>query len=365
MLIKKVETFRDAVFVVTRDQECPLYNVGDEFKVEHIQVASISYKPVCFFLMEKLKEISARKSDSGRFVNPHSQQTTVYDCGGCEDGSINFVYKKDKAFVTLQMKLLKDAKAKQQQRHLDKFYAPLRKLTFFESLDDDALVDLTLLLELRAIPVNKLVIKKGEPGRYLFIILSGKVAVMGDEGERIAEIGRGEIFGEMSLLSGEPITRSIHTIAKTQVVRLSRKNFQYVMKKYPILQIFLLRLLMKRAQTMTLHSGQITSGMSGELSEIKTVDLLQLINSTQKTGTLILTLETGRGTVSFNQGEVVNARFLDQADKEALFTLLGINSGHFSYDKGIAPELEGLPPIGGFMGMLMEGLQRMDEVDEE
>ena len=146
MLIKKVDTFCDAVFVVTRDLECPIYNVGDEFKVEHLHVASTTYKPVCFHLMEKMKELTTKKSGGGGFATPPTQQTAVYDCGGCEDGTINFVYKKDKAFVTLQMKLLRDAEAKEQQRHLDKFYKPLRKLAFFESLDDDALVDLTMLL---------------------------------------------------------------------------------------------------------------------------------------------------------------------------------------------------------------------------
>ncbi len=262
------------------------------------------------------------------------------------------------------MKLLNEAEEKRQRRHLEKFYGPLRNLDFFESLDDDALIDLTLLLELRTIQLDKVIIKKGAPGTYLFIILSGKVAVMANDGQQIATIDRGEIFGEMSLLSGEPVTRSIHTLEKTKVAMLSSKNFKYVMRKYPVLQLFLLKLLMNRAQTMTLRSGQITSGMSGELSEIKTVDLFQLINSTQKTGTITLTLDTGRATISFLDGEIIQANYLEFIDKEAVFALLGFENGHFSYVKGISPEMENLEPIGGFMGLLMEGLQRIDEVEE-
>ena len=349
---------------MTRERSCPLYNVGDELKVEHLHASISDYKPVCLHLSDKLKEITSQKAGSGLISNIHTPQKITYRCKGCENGSIDFEYKKDKDYITLQMKLLNEAEEKRRRRHLDKFFSPLRKLDFFETLDDDALIDLTLLLELKTIPVDKVVIKKGEPGMYLFIILSGSVVVMGDEGERLAEIGGGDIFGEMSLLSGEPITRTIHTVTETKVAMMSRKNFKFIMKKYPILQLFLLKLLMRRAQTMTIRSGQITSGMSGELSEVKTVDLLQLINSTQKTGILTLTLDTGRAMVVFQEGEIIQAKYLGLSDKEAMFSLLGIDSGHFSYERGILPEMEELQPIGGFMGMLMEGLQRIDEVSE-
>ena len=360
----KVEKFRDSIFLVTRERSCPLYNVGDELKVEYLHASISDYKPVCLHLVDKLKEITSQKASSGLISNIHTPQKITYGCRGCENSSIDFEYKKDKDYITLQMKLLNEAEAKRRKRHLDKFFGPLRKLDLLETLDDDALIDLTLLLELKTIPVDKVVIKMGEPGMYLFIILSGTVVVMGDEGERLAEIGEGDIFGEMSLLSGEPITRTIHTVTETKVAMMSKKNFKFIMKKYPILQLFLLKLLMRRAQTMTIRSGQITSGMSGELSEVKTVDLLQLINSTQKTGILTLTLETGRAMVVFQEGEIIQAKYLGLDDKEALFSLLGIDSGHFSYERGILPEMEDLQPIGGFMGMLMEGLQHIDEVAE-
>ena len=362
MMPKQKEKFRNTIFLVTRDQSCPLYNVGDELKIEQSHVTASSYKPICLHLVNELRKITSIKTDANIISKIHAQQKSSYDCGGCDDALIRFEFKKEKDFITVQMKLLNQAEEKRRRLHLEKFFGPLRNLEFFEPLDDDALIDLTLLLELKSIPVDKVVLKKGDPGSYLFIILSGKVAVMGDEGERIAEIGSGEIFGEMSLLSGEPITRTIHTVKKTNVAMLSRKNFKYVMKKYPVLQIFLLKLLMNRAQTMTLRSGQITSGMSGERSEIKPVDLLQLINSTTKTGTVTLTLEKGRATVSFKAGEIIHAAYLDLKDKDAVFELLGVNSGHFTYTKGIPADMEDLEPIGGFMGMLMEGLQRIDEV---
>jgi CRP/FNR family transcriptional regulator, cyclic AMP receptor protein len=262
------------------------------------------------------------------------------------------------------MKLLNETEERRRRQHLDKFFKVLRKIDIFESLDDDALSDLTLLLDVKTIPLDKIIIKKGEAGSNLYIILSGVVAIMADDGSRLAEMGPGEIFGEMSLLSGEPVNNSVHTLEVTQVAMLSVKNFKHVLKKYPVLQLFLFKLLVNRAQARTLRSGIITSGMSGELAEISAVDLFQLINSSQKTGTIDLSLDQGRAMVFFRDGEIVYARFLKLRNKDAVFALLEMKEGHFAYSKGIPAELDSQPPIGGFMGLMMEGLQRIDENKE-
>ncbi len=290
-------------------------------------------------------------------------QKKRYDCGGC-DGLIHFEYKKEKGFATLQMKLLEEAEEKRKKNHLNKFFGVLRSLPIFKPLDDDALVDLTLLLELKTLPVDRIIVKSGSPGNYLYILLKGSVAIKSDDGAKIAELATGEVFGEMSLLSGEPVAHTIQTIEATHVAMLSTKNFKQVIVKYPILQIFLFRMLLDHLQSMTLKSGNISSGMTGELSEISAIDLFQLINSSQKTGAIELMLENGKGIVFFRKGQVVYARFFKLRDKDALFTLLEAKKGRFSYTKELPKELENRPPIGDFMGMLMEAVQRIDERQE-
>jgi CRP-like cAMP-binding protein len=355
----RANAFRDAIFIVVEERSCPIYNVGEEFKVEKYCLSVPSHKPDCLFLAQEIAKIVASK-DSFVGFSKFGSQKSRFDCGGCE-GLIHFEFKKERDFATRQMKLLSETEERRRRQHLDKFFGVLRGLDIFESLDDDALSDLTLLLEMRTIPIDKVVIKKGDPGSDLYIVLKGLVAVLADDGSRVAEMGTGEIFGEMSLLSGEPVTSTVHTLAVTQVAMLSMKNFKHVLKKYPILQLFLFKMLVARAQALALRSGNITSGMNGELVEISAVDLFQLINSAQKTGTIDLTLEQGKAMVYFKEGEIVQARFLNLRDQDAVFGLLGKKNGHFTYTKGIPPELDNLPPIGGFMGMMMEGLQRIDE----
>lgn len=356
---KKKQKYRDSIFVITRERACPFYSIGEELKIENHSFTPPSYKPGCLYLAKKLMEIVSAKETFSSFPKMGVQKTQ-FDCGGCE-GLIHFEYKKEKDYATLQMKMLIESEERRKRAHLDKFFGVLRKLEIFETLDDSSLSDLTLLLELKNYLVDKVVLKKGDPGSHLYIVLKGLVGIMGDDGSRIAELGPGSLFGEMSFLSGEPVPNNIHSIEATQVALLSIKNFKYVLQKYPVLQLFLLKMLVEAAQLMTLRAGDITSGMTGKLEEVPAVDLFQLINSSQKTGTVELATSKGSAVVYFSEGEIVHARYLQLKNKEAVFALLTVKNGHFSYARGVPEEFMSLEPIGGFMGMMMEGLQRIDE----
>jgi CRP-like cAMP-binding protein len=357
--VQQKKKYRDAVFVITEERACPLYNIGEDLQVVGNCVEVPEAKAVCVMLVGALMEITA-KADSFERFSQLGAKKTKFDCGGCL-GRIHFEYKKQKEFSTVQMKLLSVAEERRRKKHLDKFYSKLRNFPLFESLDDGALYDLADLLELKSYAKDKVVLKKGEPGANLFVLLEGRVGVIADDGQRLAEMGKGEIFGEMSLLSGEPVSCSIHSLSETEAALLSVKNFKHVLKKYPVLQLFLLKMLVDRAQAMALRSGNITSGMSGELDEISMVELFQLINSSQKTGSVDLLLDDARATVLFSEGEFMQIRYRDLKDKEALFALLAQKEGHFTYTKGIPLAFENKDPFGGFMGLIMEGVQFVDE----
>jgi CRP/FNR family cyclic AMP-dependent transcriptional regulator len=169
------------------------------------------------------------------------------------------------------------------------------------------------------------------------------------------------MFGEMSLLSAEPFTHTIVSLTTSKLAMLSVKNFKEILKKFPLLQMFMFKLLVDRAQAITLKSGNIASGMTGELSEISPVDLFQLINTSRKTGTVNIALEQGRGMVFFREGEIIYAGYLKLRGKEAVYKLLGMKSGNFSYTKGIPDLLNNVPPLGVFMGLMMVGVLSLDE----
>ena len=68
---------------------------------------------------------------------------------------------------------------------------------------------------------------QGDPGRTMFVVASGEVAVLADEVE-IARLGPGSYFGEMSLLTGEARTATVQAVGRTAVIELDRPGFARV-----------------------------------------------------------------------------------------------------------------------------------------
>lgn len=354
--------YRDAIFVVTEERSCPIYNVGEEFKIENNALTVPEGKTACLLMVQELMQAVVEKKSMKRF-SPYGVQRVKFECGGCV-GLIRFEFKKDKEFATLQMKLLANAEQRARMRHLDKFYGILRQLDIFEPLDENSLRDLSGQLQLKHYDTNKVILKKGDPGTSLYIILEGRVAVIGDDGQTLSEMSVGDIFGEMSLLSGEPVTTSIHSREATRLATLSSKDFKHILNRYPILQVFFYRMLVERAQTNTMRAGTISSGMTGRLSDINAVELFQLINTSQKTGKVTLILDDGSAEIVFNEGELIKTTYKNLTDKDAFFALLAKNDGNFTYTSGLSPQEQDLPVIGGFMGLIMEGMRRVDEQEE-
>lgn len=356
----------NAIFIVTSENSCPFYEIGDELKVENSSLSISSFKPVCLYLARAVEKSVTSPDSLSRFPQLGSNQPRAktqqaqFDCGGCT-GLIQYKFKQAKDYATLQMKLLKDSEEMRKRQHLEKYYNHMRRLEIFDSLEDDALKNLISFLEFKTILPQKVLVEKDSPGTHLYIIITGQVDVMGDSNQKISTMSSGEIFGEVSLLSGEPHSNSIHTAAATQVALLSIKNFRQIIKNHPSLQIFLFKLLITRVQAIALRSGKIASGMTGDLKEVPAVDLMQLINSSQKTGSIELACVDGKAQIYFNEGEIIHAHYNQVEGKEAVFTILGLKEGDFTYKRGISDEMKEMPPIGGFIGLMMEGVQRIDE----
>ena len=103
-------------------------------------------------------------------------------------------------------------------------------------------------------------------------------------------------------------------------------------------------------------------GLNASLKEVVVVDLCQLIHTSRMTGRVQLALGDGvTGRLLFKEGELVAAQHGPLSGKEAFFSLIARHDGSFKFTTGLTPEEATLPVLGSFMGLLMEGIQRMDE----
>ena len=290
-----------------------------------------------------------------------SKQKTKFECGGCT-GIIRFEFKKEKEFATIQMKLLAAADRREKLKSTARYAGLLRSIQIFKPLSDDDLLDLATLLKFVDYNWGFPIMQKGDPASNLYIIITGRVEVMDEDGITLAEMGRGEVFGEMSLLSGDRVTTTIMAMEPCQIANLSQKNFRHVLNRFPALQVFFYKLLVSRITTINYQRAEeLASGMVGQLADIPPLELCQMINSNQKTGRLKLEVGQKKASLLFNEGELVYATFNGKEGREAFYDVLAVNEGRFKFVHGLTRREMEFDIVGGFMGMLMEGMKRIDD----
>lgn len=353
--------FRDGVFIITEEDHCPLYNVGEEMEVnEGVLTLPIS-KPTCLTLASDLVEIAAVVKKFEKYTRG-AKENVKFECGGCT-GLIRFEYKKDKGFATLQMKLLAAAERREKLQDASRYTGLLRSIDTFSALGDEDLLDLTTLLEFIDYPWQFPITQKGDPGNRLFILLSGKAEVLDDHGVILAEMHKGEVFGEMSLLSGDRVTMTIMAASPCQVAVMNQKDFHHILNRFPTLQVFFYKLLVKRiAKINEQRAEELASGMVGQLTDISAVELCQMVNANQKTGRLNIEINDMRGHILFNEGEIVRAEFNGVTGKDGFYDVLSLEDGRFKFIQGLTKPEKELDVIGGFMGMVMEAMKRIDDM---
>ncbi len=338
------ETPPPPVYYVVREDGCPLYDVNDEFQFANGLFYVPQGKSPCLILARDVSTIEEKGGGETAAGKP-------FTCSGCT-GTILFACKSDRP--------------RGADDYLDALTDLLRSFSIFEDLDDADIQDIIAHLRLDKFNKGDYVLRKGEPGRHLFIIVSGIVAVEGDDGLSLATMGRGEVVGEMSVLSGDRVGASVKAIAPTDVLRISAEHFRRVLSNFPSLQMRFTRLLVRRmAEINRARSEHFSSCLAGQLSEIPPTDLFQTFNINQKTGVLTLKLTEGTAQLSFREGRLVDVEYGDKKGEEAFFALLKLKEGRFKYLPGLSPDKMAASEIGDFMYLIIEGLRRIEQDDRD
>ncbi|RMF25485.1 MAG: protein kinase [Cyanobacteria bacterium J083] len=97
---------------------------------------------------------------------------------------------------------------------------------------------------------GEILCREGDSGDYFYMIVSGEAEVI--RGNKIIRhLEPGEIFGEMSLLTGEPRSATVVAYTPMELYKLDRDNFGKVLASSPYLAWALCRTLARRLQSAT------------------------------------------------------------------------------------------------------------------
>jgi cAMP-dependent protein kinase regulator len=141
---------------------------------------------------------------------------------------------------------------------------PMPPIPFFSSLGREVFLEVLAGVERRLYVPGALIVREGEPGRSMFIIVEGEVSVMrqGEDGQPVtlATMGEGELFGELALLSEGPRLSSVVATKETVLLEFTRERMESIAARYPQLAEVLQRLYEERLLANVLRSNPLFAG---------------------------------------------------------------------------------------------------------
>jgi CRP-like cAMP-binding protein len=123
----------------------------------------------------------------------------------------------------------------------------------FKPFDHKQQMDLMKRFEGHEVAPGTVVIREGDAGQGLFVILLGEVEVVrkgANGGEtQVARLGSGELFGEMSLVNDQPTTATVRAVSATTILFLGRQYFQRLVQALPAMRQYFQELSRSRTKT--------------------------------------------------------------------------------------------------------------------
>ena len=110
----------------------------------------------------------------------------------------------------------------------------------FKPFDHQQQMELLKRFEGHDLEPGTVIIREGDAGQGLFVILLGEVEILNKDPsgreKPVAKLGAGEVFGEMSLLGDRPTTATVRTLSRTTIMFLGRDYFRRLVTALPPLR---------------------------------------------------------------------------------------------------------------------------------
>jgi len=125
----------------------------------------------------------------------------------------------------------------------------LHRIPLFSGFDRRRLERLGMLADEVDVPADKVLMRQGETGTDMMVLVRGGVAVERD-GERINTLGPGDFFGEIALVDGGPRTATVSVTEPSTLLVITHRDFHSMMDEFPEVAGQVMNALANRVRTL-------------------------------------------------------------------------------------------------------------------
>jgi uncharacterized repeat protein (TIGR04076 family) len=353
--------FLRLIIEATSSSTCGVFEEGDRMVVDYPRVITEETDTVCVQAIHSLSPHLLALSRGVAFATlglDFDSRGGIVRCG-CHLGEAGFIISREATRAVVP----EDFPEMEEAEDLDA--AILDKVSVFSLLPREAKRSITKFLRPMLIAPGAVILRQGEVGKTLYIVASGEVEVVSEDPSGrekvLAVLTDGECFGDMSLITGEPISATIRTRTEAMLLGITKPDFDRILMENPSLHLYFNRLLVHRLKEANLRVTEILEkGLTGDLSTFGVAELAQTLHLNRRTGLLTLAKGKTEAHVFFDGGMVREAKVGRDRGVEAFYTLLGWSRGSFKFDPNETPP-EDASIEADTMSLLFEGIKRLDE----
>jgi len=129
----------------------------------------------------------------------------------------------------------------------------LKSIPLFSGLAGRELERIAQLMDEVDVPAGKVLMRQGELGAEMFIVLTGRFGIERD-GRSVGERGRGDTLGEISLLSEGPRTATVTALESSRLFVLGHRAFHSLMDVSPAIRLHMLDVVTRRLRSLDLEA---------------------------------------------------------------------------------------------------------------
>jgi CRP/FNR family transcriptional regulator, cyclic AMP receptor protein len=108
----------------------------------------------------------------------------------------------------------------------------LKRIPLFSDASDEELKQVAAFAQSKEVPEGEVIVEEGGFSRELLAIEDGTAEVSRD-GERIAELGPGDVFGEAGMLDDEMRTATVTATSRMKLISLGHFEVKRLKKNAP------------------------------------------------------------------------------------------------------------------------------------
>jgi len=129
----------------------------------------------------------------------------------------------------------------------------LSEVAFFKGFTDDELRRVAELAEELDAETGAELTDQGRPGQEAYVILDGRAGVY-IGGAQKAEVGPGDLIGEMALIDHRPRIATVRALTPMKLLAFDTERFRRLLDEMPKAQVKVMELLVERLRNLDLDS---------------------------------------------------------------------------------------------------------------